>query len=59
MKCKICGHKTNYDYSIGRDTFIVCNKCAFKLAKHTSLKEIDILGVILTIGFMKEINLKK
>lgn len=61
MKCKICGRKINYDCSIGRDTFLVCNECAYKLAKRSSLDNIDILKVILDIGFIKEEfkNLKK
>ena len=58
MKCKICKGKINYDNSIGRDSFLVCNSCANTIKKHTQLKNIDILNVVLVIGFMMENNKK-
>lgn len=33
MKCRFCGHKTTYEKSVGRDTFIVCNDCVAKMSK--------------------------
>ena len=27
MYCKMCGHKTTWDTSVGKTSFIVCNPC--------------------------------
>ena len=32
MKCAICGKKTDWDTSYGRETFIVCPTCHNKIA---------------------------
>lgn len=34
MKCRICKQKTDWDSSVGRPTFIVCNHCVENLSKH-------------------------
>jgi hypothetical protein len=34
MKCKICKQKTNWDESVGRPAFIVCNHCVENLSEH-------------------------
>lgn len=51
MKCKICGEKTTWDTSVGRDCFIVCNKCVEKIAKEQQKSRIDVLAEILHKGF--------
>jgi ribosome-binding protein aMBF1 (putative translation factor) len=54
MKCKICGEKTTWDTSVGRDCFIVCNKCVEKIAKEQQKSRIDVLEEILHKGFEME-----
>ena len=54
MKCKMCYSKTDYDNSIGRDNFIICNKCADELTRRTQLKPSQVLGLVLAIGFKRE-----
>jgi hypothetical protein len=34
MKCKICKQKTDWDSSVGRPAFLVCNHCVENLSKH-------------------------
>lgn len=34
MKCKICKKETDWDDSVGRPIFIVCNHCVNNLSKH-------------------------
>lgn len=55
MKCKFCGKKTNWDNSVGRETFIVCNHCVDILSKDLDKRFSDILMPILEIGIYKEI----
>ena len=33
MKCKICGRRTNWDESYGRENFIICPSCHSELTK--------------------------
>jgi hypothetical protein len=33
MKCELCYKKTDWDSSIGRPNFIVCNSCVEKFSK--------------------------
>lgn len=61
MKCKICGKKTTYDESYGRETFIVCPICHEKLTKEIkTLREFKFspessaVQIILDIGFWME-----
>ena len=59
MKCDICGHKTNWDESYGRESFIVCPSCHDKIAKIVSkgskkYPQITALEIILKIGQIKE-----
>ena len=58
MKCKVCNKKTNIEKSVGRDCFIVCNKCIDEIANRIKIAPIDVFDVVLTIGFMKEKNKK-
>lgn len=66
MKCKICGEKTTYEDSYGRDTFIVCSSCHKKLSKEIKRlrkykfsPETSALEIILTIGYLMEERKKK
>lgn len=34
MKCAICNRKTTWEDSIGRPSYLVCNSCVDKIAKH-------------------------
>ena len=59
MKCAICGHKTNWDESHGRTSFIVCPSCHDEIAKIVSkgskkYYKITALEIILKIGQIKE-----
>lgn len=68
MKCKLCYKKTNWDSSIGRPTFIVCNRCAEKFSQglkamvkmYNNNNDISALGlttaIILDIGLTMEQN---
>lgn len=68
MKCKFCYKKTDWDSSIGRPNFIVCNSCAEKFSKGLSAMiqmyntndDIGVLGlataIILDIGLTREQN---
>lgn len=58
MKCAICSKKTNWDSSYGRPTFIVCG-CCFEKLKEEMKDDMAVLGVILTIGRIKEKENKK
>ena len=62
MKCNICGKKTTWDESYGRESFIVCPRCHDKLAedierwikiKPVSSKFIT-SSIIIEIGRIKE-----
>lgn len=68
MKCKLCYKKTDWDSSIGRPNFIVCNCCAEKFADglkamvqiYNTNDDIGALGlttaIILDIGLTREQN---
>ena len=64
MKCNICGNKTNWDESYGRETFIVCPVCHDRIAKvikkctNDKYYNVTALEVILEIGHIKEEKLK-
>lgn len=34
MKCRICKQKTDWDSSVGRPAFLVCNRCVENLSEH-------------------------
>lgn len=54
MKCKACGKKINWDNSVGRLSFLVCNDCVEKIHQSCNIPRVNVLGVILWIGFKKE-----
>ncbi len=60
MKCDICGKKTDWDESYGRETFIVCPTCYNKIAKiikrstNYDYYDMTALEIILEIGSIKE-----
>ena len=65
MKCRICKQKTDWDSSVGRPCFIVCNNCVEKLSKHilnilefSDKNDIGALGattaILLNIGYAME-----
>lgn len=61
MKCKICGNKTDWDSSYGREKFIVCPTCFNKILKSVNnckkykfSPESTTLEIILKIGRIKE-----
>lgn len=71
MKCKICKQKTDWDSSVGRPCFIVCNNCVEKLSKnlinYVKNCEVDkkygelaaMTAIILNIGYKMEENKKE
>ncbi len=61
MKCKICGHKTDWDSSYGRENFIVCPTChremtntINKLRNENCLSETIATMLIINIGMKRE-----
>lgn len=54
MKCKMCGKRTNWDTSVGRRNFLICNNCVEDLHYCCSVKRADIVDIILLIGFRRE-----
>ena len=61
MRCKICKHKTTWDESYGRDSFIVCPSCHKRLAKEIETwrkykvsSQSMATEIILEIGYMIE-----
>lgn len=70
MKCKICKQKTDWDSSVGRPCFIVCNHCIRELSKHMlnilKVCNHDIISaqsatssILLDIGYKMEENKKE
>lgn len=71
MKCKICKQKTDWDSSVGRPCFIVCNHCARELSKHMlNILQVHnnhdiisaqcaITSILLDIGYKMEENKKE
>lgn len=65
MKCKICKQKTNWDSSVGRPAFIVCNHCVRQLSNNM-MKILNVSGrdeigalcattsILLDIGYAME-----
>lgn len=54
MKCKMCGKRTDWDSSIGKPSFIICNNCVEELHNYCNIKRTDIVDIILVIGFKRE-----
>ena len=61
MKCKLCGAKTTMEKSVGKNNFIVCNKCVHELGQLMSkaikgTKDLEnfsdfiITGIIIKMG---------
>ena len=56
MRCKICGKKTDWDSSVGRPCYIVCNRCVESIAKARKKHPFEITGEILKKGLKIEKN---
>ena len=56
MKCKMCEKRTDWDSSVGRPNFIICNNCVEELHDCCNIKRTDIVNIILTIGFKREVR---
>lgn len=61
MKCKICGRKTDWDSSYGRENFIVCPICHHemtntidKLKKENCPSDLIATMLIINIGIKRE-----
>jgi len=54
MKCAICNNKTTWDESYGRENFLVCPKCFYKLKKATHQDNFNIFNFIIEVGWLKE-----
>ncbi len=54
MKCEICGKKTDWDNSVGRPCYIVCNRCVESIAKARKKHFSEITDEILKKGFKIE-----
>lgn len=58
MKCKLCKKKTDWDSSVGRRSYIVCNHCVKHIAVKHNIDFSDITSEIINIGREIE-NLQK
>lgn len=61
MKCKLCGRKTNWNESFGKENFIVCPKCHDRIATIISeitnnhpYSKVAATSVIIELGYLKE-----
>ena len=54
MRCKICGKKTDWDTSVGRPCYIVCNRCVESIAEARKKHPFEITGEILKKGLKIE-----
>ncbi len=54
MKCKVCGKKTDWDHSVGRPCYIVCNYCVESMARENNKKFSQVTMEILAKGFKIE-----
>lgn len=61
MKCKICGHKTDWETSYGRENFLVCHSCHRKMTNlidkyrnENCLSETIATMLIIEIGLDRE-----
>ena len=54
MKCQICGKKTTWNESFGKEEFIVCPYCFEELRRMTYLKKSEILDFVLAVGWIRE-----
>lgn len=53
--CKLCGNNTDWDSSVERENFIVCNSCVRYLAKAHKYLGTDTVNITRTICLMGEI----
>lgn len=51
MRCKHCKEKTSWDTSVGRPTYLVCNKCVAEIAKEENMPLSEVIATILHIGY--------
>ena len=60
MKCKICGKKTDWDTSYGKEKFIVCPSChrrianVIKISTNYEYSDVTATYVIIEMGLIKE-----
>lgn len=54
MKCKICGKKADWDYSVGIKQFIVCGSCFEKMKSHFHTDDCATLHLIFECGYYPE-----
>lgn len=54
MKCAICNKRTNWDHSVGRPCFLVCNECVEDIAKLSDTEPFEVTGIILEMGWKIE-----
>ena len=54
MKCQICGKKTTWDESFGKEEFIICPYCFEELHRMTHSRTDKVLDFVLAIGWIKK-----
>ena len=54
MKCHICGKKTTWDKSFGKEEFIVCPYCLEELRRITHSEKDEVWDFIYAIGLIKK-----
>ena len=54
MKCKLCNQTTDWDSSVGRLKFIVCNNCVAKIHQDMNMGFFKVTQLICKMGLMME-----
>lgn len=54
MKCQICGKKTTWDESFGKEEFIVCPRCFEALHKMTHSKRDEVFDFVIAVGWIRK-----
>ena len=54
MRCEICGRPTDWDSSVGKENYIVCNPCFYKLCKRYEHKNMEVLDFLFKIADVRE-----
>ena len=54
MKCQICGRRTNWNESFGRESFIVCPKCERAIRHCFDNNYLQSFNLIMVLGELRE-----
>lgn len=54
MKCQICGKKTTWNESFGKEEFIVCPYCFEELRRMTRSKRDEVFDFVIAVGWIRK-----